>query len=448
MQKTSPNVSHSTHFWQQLVTDLLEKAKQKGATQAEVAVSRDHGFSLNVRGGQTETLEYHRGKNLGVTVYFGHQQGSATACDISPESLEKTLDAACHIAKATGEDSFTGLAEKEFLAYEYPELSLCHPWVITAEEGVEIAKACEAFALAQDKRIKSSEGATLSTQQGLIVYGNTHGFLGSFEGSNHSMSCQLFTQSEQGMQRDYDYTIARDPHDLQSIQQIATNAVNRTLRRINPRRLVTQQVPVLFDATIASGLIASFIQAVSGGSQYRKASFLLDVLGQTIFPSFVRIYEQPHLLKGIGSAPFDSEGVKTTQHDLVTNGILQSYVLSAYSARKLKLSPTGNAGGVHNLFIEPGHLDQKGLLKQLNKGLWITEVMGQGTNIVTGDYSRGASGFWIENGEIQYPVHEITIAGNLKEIFQQIVAIGNDIDHRRNIRTGSILIEKMMVGGE
>ena len=265
--KVTKNISS----WQNLVADLLEKAKQKGATQAEVAISMNHGFSLNVRGGQTETLEYHRGKNLGVTVYFGYQKGSATACDILPESLEKTLDAACHIAKATGEDPFTGLAEKEFLAYEYPELSLCHPWAITAEEGVEIAKACEAFALAQDKRIKSSEGATLTTQQGLIVYGNTHGFLGSFEGSTHSMSCQLFTQSEQGMQRDHDYTVARDPHDLQSIQQIATNAVYRTLRRLNPRRLATQQIPVLFDATIANSLIASFIQAISGSSQYDGA---------------------------------------------------------------------------------------------------------------------------------------------------------------------------------
>ncbi len=447
MQKTLDS-SQSTSFWQQLVTELLEKAKQKGVTQAEVAASLNHGFNLNVRAGQVETLEYNRGKTLGVTVYFGQKQGSATTCDISPESLEKTLDAACHIAKATSEDSFSGLPEKEFLAYEYPELSLCHPWGITAEQGIELARTCEAYALEQDKRIKPSDGATLNTHQGLIVHGNTHGFLGSFEASSHSMSCQLFTQSEQGMQRDYDYTVARDPDDLQSVQQIALNAANRTLRRLNAKRLNTQQVPVLFDATIASSLIASFIGAISGGSQYRKASFLLNALGEKIFPSFVHIYEQPHLLKGIGSAPFDSDGVKTVQRDFVSDGILQSYALSTYSARKLNLKPTGNSGGIHNLFITPGALDQKALLKQLHTGIWITELMGQGVNLVTGDYSRGASGFWIENGEVQYPVHEITIAGNLKEMLQHIVAIGNDVDHRRNIRTGSILMEKMMVGGE
>ena len=448
MQKKIVEAPQTSEFWRQLVAELLEKAKQKGATQAEVATSLDNGFSINVRGGQVETLEYHRGKNLGVTVYFDQRQGTATTCDITPESLDKTIDAACEIAKATGKDEFTGLAEKEFLAYEYPELSLCHPWPIHAEEGIEIARACEAYALSQDKRIKASEGVYLSTQQGLIAYGNSYGFLGSFQASSHSISCHLLVHSEQGMERNYDYTVARDPADLASIQEVANHAVSRTLRRLHSRRVNTQQVPVLFDATIASGLFASLINAISGGSQYRKASFLLDALGKTIFPSFVQIDERPHLIKGIGSAPFDSEGVKTLNRSLITDGILQDYVLSTYSARKLGMSPTGNAGGVHNVFVAPGSLDQKALLKQLHTGLWITEVMGQGTNIVTGDYSRGVSGFWVENGEVLYPVHEITIAGNLKEMFQHIVAIGNDVDHRRNIRTGSVLIEKMIVGGE
>lgn len=435
-------------FWKQLVTDLLEKAKSKGATQAEVAASSDHGFSINVRAGQIETLEYHRGKTLGVTIYFGHKKGSATTCDITPDSLEKTLNAACEIAKATGEDSFTGLADKEFLAFDYPELSLCHPWSIQAEEGIEIACACEAYALSQDKRIKTSEGAYLNTQQGLMFYANTNGFIGGFESSYHSISCHLLTQSEQGMERNYDYTAGRDPSDLASIQQVATNAVERTIRRLNPRRIKTQQVPILFDATIASTLFSSFVSAISGSSQYRKASFLLNTIGQSIFPSFIHIYEQPHLIKGIGSAPFDADGVKTIDRDLIKAGVLQTYLLSTYSARKLGLTPTGHGGGVHNLFIEPGKLDQKALLKQLNTGLWVTELMGQGINTVTGDYSRGASGFWVENGEVQYPVHEITIAGNLREMFQHILAIGSDVDHRRNIRTGSVLIEKMMVAGE
>lgn len=448
MQKKIIEAPQTSEFWEQLVANLLEKAKQKGATQAEVSTSLDNGFSINVRSGQVETLEYHRGKNLGVTVYFDQRQGTATTCDITPESLDKTIDAACEIAKAAGKDEFTGLAEKAFLAHEYPELSLCHPWPIQAEEGIEIARACEAYALSQDKRIKTSEGVHLSTQQGLIAYGNSNGFLGSFQASSHSLSCHLLVQSEEGMERNYDYTIARDPADLASIQDVAKSAVNRTLRRLHPRRVNTQQVPVLFDATVANGLFASLISAISGGSQYRKASFLLDSLGKTIFPSFVQIDERPHLIKGIGSAPFDSDGVKTADRNLITDGVLQGYVLSVYSARKLGMSPTGNAGGVHNVFVAPGSLNQKALLKQLHKGLWITEMMGQGTNIVTGDYSRGASGFWVENGEVLYPVHEITIAGNLKDMFQHIVAIGNDVDPRRNIRTGSVLIEGMMVGGE
>jgi PmbA protein len=434
-------------FWHQLVAELLEKARQKGATQAEVSAGLNYGFNLNVRNGQVETVEYHRSRHLGVTVYFEHCKGTATTSDILPDSLDKTLDAACYIAGVSGKDDFSGLAEKKFLAYDYPNLSLCHPWNIQVEEGIDLARRCESLAFAQDKRIKSSEGAYLSTHQALSVYGNTHGFLGEVEATSHSMSCHLLVQSEQGMERDYDYSVARDAADLDSVEKIAQHAVQRTLRRMNPRRLTTRQVPVLFDATVASALIGSLIGAISGGSQYQKASFLLNALGEMIFPPFIHIYERPHLQKGIASAPFDSDGVKTINRDFVRDGVLQSYVLSAYSARKLGLTPTGNAGGIHNLFVEPGTDDQKAMLKRLGTGFLVTEMMGQGVNLITGDYSRGASGFWVENGEIQYPVHEVTIAGNLKTMFRNIVAVGNDVDHRRNIRTGSILVEEMMVGG-
>lgn len=448
MTNQSLDSLHSMEYWRQLVASLLEKAKQKGATQAEVAASLDYGFSINVRNGQTETLEYHRGRSVGVTVYFGKRKGSATTSDILPDSIDKTLDAACYIASVSGEDPFAGLAEKEFLAYEYPNLSLCHPWALEVKEGIEMARQCESHALAQNKRIKSSEGVYLNTHQGLSVYANTHGFLGEIEGTSHSVSCHLLVESPQGMQRDYDYTVARDPADLKSMEYIASQAVTRALRRIEPNRLTTRQTPILFDATIASSLISSFIGAISGSSQYKKSSFLLDTVGKSIFPASINIYEKPHLPKGLGSAPFDSDGIKTVERDLVIDGVLQNYLLSAYSARKLNLKPTGHGGGVHNLFIKPGHFDQKALLKQLNTGLWVTELMGQGINMVTGDYSRGASGFWVENGEVQYPVHEITIAGNLKNMFQGIIAVGNDVDERRNIRTGSILIDKMTVAGE
>lgn len=438
----------SSEFWRQLVLQLIEKAQKKGATQSEVTTSSASGFSLNVRQGEVDTVEYSRDRGLGVTVYFGKRRGSATTSDITPESLDRTIDAACHIAQATGEDMCSGIPEKQFLAYDYPELSLCHPWSIDVEEGIVMARTCEAYALSLDKRIKTSEGASLSTHRFLLVQGNSAGFLGNFESSSHSVSCQLLVGSEGDMQRDYDYTAARDPADLRSLQQVASSAVERTLGRLDPRRLSTRQVPVLFDATIASGLLSSFIGAISGGAQYKKASFLLDAMGRSVFPAFVQIYEKPHVLKGIGSAPFDAEGVKTVDRDFVVDGILKNYVLNTYTARKLGLEPTGNAGGVHNLFIKPGDLDQKALLKQMHTGLWVTGLIGHGTNMVTGDYSHGASGFWVENGEVQYPVHEITIAGNLKEMFQTMVAVGNDVDHRRNIQTGSILLEKMTVAGE
>jgi PmbA protein len=438
----------SSEFWHQLVPSLIEKAKKKGATQSEVTTHSGSGFTLNVRQGEVDTVEYSRDRGVSITVYFGQRRGSATTSDVTPEALDKTIEAACHIAGATGEDACSGIPEKTFLAYDYPELSLCHPWSIDVEEGIVLARACEAHALSLDKRIRTSEGASVSTRRSLLVQGNSAGFLGSFESSSHSLSCQLLVGTESDMQRDYDFTVARDPADLQTLQQVASGAVERTLSRLDPRRLSTRQVPVLFDATIASGLIASFIGAISGGAQYKKASFLLGAIEQPVFPSFVQIYEKPHLLKGIGSAPFDAEGVKTFDRDFVVDGVLKNYVLSVYTARKLGLQPTGNAGGVHNLFIKPGPLDQKALLKQMHTGLWVTELIGHGTNMVTGDYSHGATGFWVENGEVQYPVHEITIAGNLKEMFRTMVAVGNDVDRRRNIQTGSILLERMTVAGE
>lgn len=435
-------------FWQDLVTQLLEKALAKGATQAEVAASMGSGFGVNVRENEVDTLEYRNGRDLSITVYFGQRSGSATTSDITPESLDKTVEAACNIAQATGIDTFSGLPDKAHLAYQYPELSLCHPWDLQVEDAIEMARACEAHALSQDKRLKSSEGVAVNTQRGVSVLGNSEGFLGHYEATSYSMSCQLLVGFDGGMQRDYDFTAARDAADLWRIETLAEHAAARTLRRLNPRRLSTRQVPVLFDATLASSLLSSFMCAINGGAQYKKASFLLNALDQPIFPPFVQIYERPHILKGLASAPFDAEGVKTNDKDFVVDGVLKNYMLNTYSARKLGLQTTGNAGGIHNLLIKPGSLDQKALLQKMNTGLWVTELIGQGINPVTGDYSRGATGFWVENGEVQFPVNEITIAGNLKDMFKNIVEIGNDVDHRRNIQTGSILIEKMTVGGE
>lgn len=430
-----------------VVAAILDQAKRQGATAAEAGVSAESGLSVTVRLGEVETVEHNRDKGLGVTVYFGQRKGSASTSDYSPQAIEETVRAACDIARYTAEDPAAGLADAALMAQHIPDLDLYYPWDVDAERAIELAQECEAAARAVDARITNSEGATVGSHSGYRVYANSHGFLGAYPSSRHSVSCAVIADDGHGMQRDYWYTAARDAADLESVRKVGARAGERTVRRLGGQRLSTRQAPVLFVAEVAGGLFGQFIRAVRGESLYRKSSFLLDSLGQQIFPDFIRIHEQPHLKKALGSAPFDSEGVATRARDIVSAGVLQGYVLDSYSARKLGMQTTANAGGVHNLTIDPGADDFAALLRRMGAGLVVTEMMGMGVNLVTGDYSRGAAGFWVEHGEIQYPVEEITVAGNLRDMFRQIVAVGSDVDTRGNTRTGSVLIENMTIGG-
>jgi PmbA protein len=432
----------------QVVQQLLDEAKHQGASGAEAAFSVDNGLSVSARLGEVETVEYHCDQGIGVTVYFGRQKGSASTNDISPESLIETVKAACSIARYASEDEYAGLPDVERLATEFPDLDLYHPWDLNAEQAIALAIDCETAARTYDKAISNSEGATINSHQGARVFGNSLGFLQGGLSSRHSLSCSVLAGSGDAMQRDYWYSVARNAADLETGRQVGEKAAQRTIARLDARSLSPRQAPVLFAPEMAGGLIGALVGAISGGSLYRKASFLLDALDTRILPDFVRIHEQPLLPGALGSASFDSEGVATQTKDIVTNGMLRSYILSTYSARKLGMQTTGNAGGVHNLTVESGVNDFSAMLKLLNTGLLVTELMGQGVNRVTGDYSRGASGFWVENGVIQYPVEEITIAGNLKNMLLNIVAIGNDVDLRGNIRVGSILLEQMAIAGE
>ena len=431
-----------------IVQDLLDEAKKQGASAAEAGLSQETGLSVSVRLGDVETIEHHCSQGLGVTVYFGQRKGSASTTDLSPASIKETVSAACSIARYTSEDEFSGLPDKELLATEFPDLDLNHPWHLGTENAIELALECEEAARNFHADITNSEGASINTHQGNYVMGNSLGFLHGYPTTRHSLSCSVLAQRGDSMQRDYWYSVARNAINLESPKEIGKKAAERVLRRLEGRSLSTRQCPVLYSAEIASGLLASFIGAISGGNLYRKSSFLLNALDTQVFPEFIRIYEQPHLKGALGSAAYDGEGIATKSRDIVSDGILRSYVLSTYSARKLGLQSTGNAGGVRNLSITTSDLDLKAMLKQLGAGLLVTELMGQGVNILTGDYSRGAAGFWVENGEIQYPVEEITIAGNLKDMLKNIVAVGNDIDYRGNVRTGSILVERMSIAGE
>lgn len=430
-----------------VVEQVLAEAKKSGATAAEAGVNISQGLSVTVRLGEVETIEHTRDKGMGVTVYFGQRTGSASTTDFSDKALRETVRAACTIAKFTAEDDCSGLADPNRLAKDIPDLQLHHPWDPGTDKAIELARAAEAAARAVDKRIANSEGGSLSTNEGLDVYGNSNGFLGTVTGTRHSLSVSVIAQDESGMQRDYWYTVARDAKNLESPESVGQTAARRSLWRLGSQKLSTRQCPVLYEAPLATSLLSHFIGAVRGTSLYRQASFLLDSLGKPVFADFVRIHEQPHLIGAQGSAAFDSEGVATKARDLIRDGILQGYVLDSYSARKLKMQTTGNAGGVHNLTIDPGKEDLSALMKCMNTGLLVTELIGFGVNTITGDYSRGAAGFWVENGEIQYPVEEITIAGNLKDMFRQVVAVGSDVDIRGNIRSGSILIENMTVAG-
>ena len=431
-----------------VVQQLLDEAKLQGASAAEAAFSVDNGLSVSARLGEVETIEFHCDQGIGVTVYFGQQKGSASTNDVSADSLKETVQAACSIARYASPDQYAGLPLPEQLASEFPDLDLNHPWAIDAEQAISLAIECENTARSFDKAITNSEGASVNSHQGTRVFGNSLGFLQGYQSSRHSISCSVLAGTGDAMQRDYWYSVARNAQLLESAQAVGEKAAQRTLARLNARSLSTRQSPVLFAPEMASGLIGALIGAISGSSLYRKSSFLLDSLDSQILPDFVRIHEQPLLIGGLGSASYDAEGVATQTRDIVSDGILRSYLLSTYSARKLGMQTTGNAGGVHNLTVEPGQLDFAGMLKLMNTGLLVTELMGQGVNRVTGDYSRGASGFWVENGVIQYPVEEITIAGNLKTMLRNLVAIGTDVDLRGNIRTGSILLDQMAIAGQ
>lgn len=431
-----------------LVAGALEAARANGADQAEVGVSVNMGLGVTVRLGEVETLEYQRDRGLAVTVYFDKRKGSASTADLAAGAVRDTVAKACSIARFTAADDSAGLADPGLMAREWPDLSLAHPWDITPEASIELARACEAAALAVDSRVRNSEGASLSTHRDLRVYGNSHGFIGGYPSTGHSLSCAVVAVEGEEMQRDYWYTTARDWRELEATDAVGRVSAQRTVARLGSRKLSTRKASVLFAPEMARGVIGHFLAAIRGGSQYRKSSFLLGAVGRQVFPAFLQIEERPHIPKAQGSTPFDNEGVATRDRVLVREGVLQGYVLSAYSARKLGLQTTGNAGGPHNVIVAHGGEDQQALLRRMQRGLLVTELMGQGVNIVTGDYSRGASGFWVEGGAIAYPVHEITIAGDLREMLLGLVAVGSDVDTRGSIRTGSMLIEEMTIAGD
>lgn len=427
---------------------VLDEASSQGADQAEVDIGTGSGLAVTVRMGEVETIEHENDKGISITVYIDHHKGSASTSDFSKDALKKTVMAACDIARNTSRDKYSGLVEKELMARNIPDLDLHHPWSITPEQAIRIAIDCETHARNFDKRITNSDGAMVSTYSGIHAYGNTNGFANAWEWSSHLIDCTMIAEHAGKMQRDGWYSKTRDFNDLQDIKDIGKEAARRTVERLDSKKISTRKVPVIFEAPVAAGLFSAFITAVSGSSLYRRASFLLDKLGEKVFADHIHIHEQPHLKKALGSAPFDNDGVTTRARDIVKDGILQSYVLSGYSARKLGLQTTGNAGGVHNLIIETGEQNLDGLIKDMDTGLLITDMIGFGVNQITGDYSRGGAGFWVENGEIQYPVEEFTVAGNLSEMYKQIIAIGNDVDPRGNVLTGSVLIDNMTVAGE
>lgn len=447
LKKEQSGFDYDIAYLQNIVQDILSQSARLGATSAEAAVSSQNGYSVTVRKGEVETIEYNRDKGLGVTVYFGQSKGSASTTDFKPAAIQTTVQAACDIARYTTADEYAGLADKDLLAKEIPQLDLYQPWSLTPEQAVELALQCEAAGFAVDKRLTNSEGAYISTHSGQRVYGNSQGFMGGYASSRHSLGCTLIASDNDEMQRDHWYSLSRNPERLEDVDSVGRKAAERTVQRLNAKKLSTCKVPVIFSAEVAKGLMGHLVRAVSGGSLYRKASFLLDSIGQPIFPDFVSMDERPHIPQGLGSSPFDNEGVSTKPRTLVEAGVLQGYVLDSYAARHLGMQTTGNAGGVHNLYINSTGQSLNDLLEEMGRGLLITEVMGQGVNILTGDYSRGASGFWVEHGEIQYPVEEITLAGKLTEMFQGVQAIGSDVDPRGNLLTGSWLIDSMTVAG-
>ncbi|QWT18472.1 metalloprotease PmbA [Bacillus sp. NP157] len=430
-----------------LAEDTIRRARAAGATQAEVSASVDVGLNVNVRLGEVETVEHTRDRGFALTVFFGQRKGSASTADLNPDSIQATIDQACAIARFTEEDPAAGLADADRMATTFPDLDLWHPWDIDVDSAIRLGCDIEDAGRAM-AGITNSDGASVNAGQSLSVYANSHGFIGRERGTRHSLSVALIAGDDEGMQRDYWYDSVRDASRFMDAAALGRKAAERTLSRLGARRLGTRQAPVLFVPELARGLVGHLLGAVSGGSLYRRSSFLLDHVGKQILPSWMRIDEKPLIPGGFGSSVFDAEGVATVDAPLIVDGVLSRYILGSYSARKLGLSSTGNAGGVHNLFVKTGDDDFAAMLRKLGTGLLVTEVMGQGVSIITGDYSRGASGFWVENGEIAYPVEEITIAANLRDMYSNLVAIGADVDHRSHILTGSWLIENMTIAGE
>jgi PmbA protein len=446
--KSSPRFSYPFTTLQKIAEDVLGQAKKLGATACETDLSDGFGQNITVRRGEVETIEYNRDKGLSVTVYIGQKRGHASTSDFSPQAVSDTVAAAISIAGHTAADDCAGLADADLLARDFPDLDLYFPWDLSVEQAIELAKTCEAAALGVDKRITNSEGASVYLNESQFVYGNSLGFMGGYPASRHSISCAVIASQDDTMQRDYWYSVARDAPDLEEADSIGRKAGARTVARLGAKKIATCEVPVLFEAPIASSLIGHFVRAISGGSLYRKSSFLLDSIGKRVFAPHIQIREMPHLKNGLASQAFDDEGVATHERNVVENGVVQGYFLSSYSARKLGLRSTGNAGGNHNLILENGvGLDFPALLKKMDKGVLVTELLGQGVNPVTGDYSRGAAGFWVEGGEIQHAVEEVTIAGNLKNMLLGISAAGSDVVVRGSKQCGSLLIDRMMVAG-
>lgn len=430
-----------------VVADTLRQAAELGASQAEVSGSAGSGLSVTVRKQAVETLEYHRDQGLSVTVYFGHRKGSASTSDMQPTSVTETVRKACALARYGSEDEAAGLAEADRMATEFPDLSLYHSWALDADEAIRLATACEAAALDADSRINNSEGATVHSHEGCRVYGNSHGFLAGFPDSHHGVSCAVLAAEGSEMQRDFEYTVARDPADLEAGEKIGREAARRTVGRLGARKIDTRTTPVIYPAQLARGLFGHALGAMTGGALYRRASFLLDCQGEQIFAPHISLRERPFLPKGFASAAFDDEGVATAERDLVTDGVLQGYLLASYYARKLGLESTANAGGVHNVEVSNTGVSYADLVQDMGTGFIVTELMGQGVNSVTGDYSRGAAGFWVESGEIAYPVHEVTVAGNLRDMYRGIRHIATDTDSRGGILSGSVLIDEITVAG-
>ena len=430
-----------------VVEMALDEARARGVDQAEVAASLDVGLSATARLGDVENLEYTNDRGVGISVYKDSRKGNASTSDIRPEAIREALDKACTFAECTAQDKHAGLADAELMCEEIRDLDLDHPWAIEAGDAIALAIDCEAAALQVDPRIGNSEGATVNTNRGTRAYGNTHGFIGSYTKSSHSISCVVLSNEAGEMQRDYYYSAARDSADLEDIRTIGETAARRALGRLGARKIKTTRAPVLFVPELARGFIGHAVSAAAGGAQYRRASFLLDAAGEKIFPNFMRIEERPHLPKGMASAPYDAEGVTTYDRDLVSDGVLQGYVLSSYSARRLGLQTTANAGGTQNLIVAPNAGDLEALIAEMGTGLIVEELIGHGVNAVTGDYSRGAVGQWVENGKIEYPVHEVTIAGNLRDLYGRITAVGDDQDMRGGIRCGSLLVDEMTIAG-